>query len=134
MIILKRSVVLLFLASIFLILAFAAPTPPPEKACRAFLEERGWETAGTFSEAWVILPPAEDAAWAQYLAMQRKNGFNMDAFCGERVLRLSCSIQNHPRGGNVQANLYWYNNRIIGGDIMTPALDGFMHGLRNVKS
>lgn len=130
---LKRSIVLLFLMGTVFLFAFSGKVSSPEEACRTFLEAQGWQTAGDYTAESVILPQQGDRVWAQYLALQRENGFSMDAFCGEEVRRYAFTIENHPKGKNVQANLYWYDSRIIGGDIMSPALDGFMHGLKIVK-
>lgn len=130
---LKRSIVFLFLLGTFFLFAFSGQALSPEKTCRAFLKAAGWQTAGDYTAESVILPQKGDTVWEQYLALQRENGFSMDAFCGKEVRRYAFTIENHPKGKNVQANLYWDDNRIIGGDIMSPALDGFMHGLKIVK-
>ncbi len=119
------------LAGVFLLLAGIMPDTSAAAECRALLESCGWQTAGAFTEEAVTLPTKEDATWATYLAMQQENGFDMEPFAGRQVLRLSCRIGNHPAGDAVYANLYWCDGRVIGGDIMSPALDGFMHGLKN---
>ena len=36
---------------------------------------------------------------------------------------------NHPQDSSVQAHLYVYKDKIIGGDVASTALDGFMTGL-----
>ncbi len=124
----KRYSILGILAAVFLLLAAAVPDTSPEGVCRSFLEARGWRT-GDFTEEPLQLPEAGDAAWNTYLVLQEENGFDLAACGGKTVLHLSCPILNHPDGENVYANLYWYEGHIVGGDIMSPALDGFMQGL-----
>jgi len=130
---LKRGIVFLFFVGILCLSAFSRQASSPEEVCRAFLEEKGWPTAADCTIEAVVLPQKGDVTWEQYLAMQRENGFSMDSFCGKEVRRFSFAIENHPKGKNVRANIYWHDNRIIGGDIMSPALDGFMHGIAVVK-
>lgn len=118
------------LFSVFLLLAGIMPDTSAPAECRALLASYGWQTDGSFTEEAVTLPEKADASWSAYLAMQRENGFDMESFAGRQVLRLSCRIGNHPAGEAVYANLYWCDGGVIGGDIMSPALDGFMHGLK----
>ncbi len=120
------------LAAVFLLLAFAAPQNAAS-TCRAFLEDCGWTMAEDFSEETVTLPEKGDAAWDDYLAMQAENGFPLADYGGRTVLRLRCRVANHPGGENVYANLFWCEGRVVGGDIMSPAMDGFMHGLRKPR-
>lgn len=118
------------LTAVFLLAAAGAPGQSPEKTCRAFLAKQGWE-AGPFSSETLVLPKAADSAWQTYLALQQENGFTLADYGGKTVLRLCCPILNHPGGKYVYATFYWHEDRIVGGDIMSPALDGFMYGLNS---
>ena len=89
--------------------------------------ETPWETVT------VTLPESTDAVWKPYLALQAETGYDMVAYSGKTVTRLTCKIANHPKGEHVYANLFWADGKIIGGDIMSPALDGFLHGLEKLK-
>lgn len=129
----RKFLPLSLLAGVFLLLALAVPGTSPAAEGRAFLERCGWQMAEDFTEETVTLPASPDAAWRAYLALQRENGMDMASYGGRTVLKLSCRIANHPAGGTVYANLYWCDGRIIGGDIMSPALDGFMHGLATTQ-
>ncbi len=128
----KKTGFILLLFVVSLSVGFSAPTRSPEEACGAFLAANGWEMADAFTISTALLPRAEDPAWQAYLALQRENGFFMEPFCGETVLRLSCPLKNHPRGA-AEAHFYWHEGRIVGGDILSPALDGFMHGLLQTR-
>ena len=126
----RNYLVLGVLASAFLLLAMFAPKTDAAGVCKGYLLGQGWETEGDVKEEIVTLPKENDAVWAQYLALQRENGFDLTPFCGREVRKLVFSVTNHPSGGPVYATIYWADGGIIGGDIMSPALAGFMHGLR----
>ncbi len=129
----RKYVLPLLLAAVFLLLAMVVPRTDAEAVCRDFLKECGWETEGKAKEEQVTLPAETDATWEAYLAMQRENGFDLAPYDGEKVLRLQFTVKNHPCGSSVFANVYWHKGKVIGGDIMHPALGGFMHGLRITK-
>lgn len=129
----RKYILPVLLAAVFLLLAMVVPRSDAEAVCRDFLEECGWETEGKPEEEQVTLPIEADATWENYLAMQRENGFDLAAHAGKKVLRLQFTVKNHPCGSPVLANVYWRNGKVIGGDIMHPALGGFMHGLRITK-
>ena len=124
----RKWLVPLILSAALLLLA-VMPNPSAEKTCRAFLSKQGFEIAENFSAEEVILPRENDPAWKSYLHLQRENGFSMEAYCGSTVLKLTFTILNYPEEDTIYANLYWSDGQIIGGDIMSPAVDGFMHGL-----
>ena len=48
---------------------------------------------------------------------------------GKTVMKYSYRITNYEGcDGEVYATLLVYKNRVIGGDVASAALDGFMHG------
>lgn len=127
-----RSLLLLIpLCAVFLLLAFV-PTAQPQ-AADAVLFSLGLTRASEWEKETVTLPEREDASWKRYLAMQAESGYDMTPYCGMEAVKFRCRIGNHPEGENVYANLYLIKGKVIGGDIMSPALDGFMHGLKMPK-
>jgi len=49
---------------------------------------------------------------------------------GKRVKRYTYEITNYPTGeSGVQANLLIYKNTVVGGEVLSAQLDGFLHGL-----
>ena len=57
-------------------------------------------------------------------------GFDPTKYAGTRVKRYSYRITNYPTGEEgVVADLYIYKNTVIGGEVLNPQLDGFLHGL-----
>ena len=52
-------------------------------------------------------------------------------FRGKTVKRWTYDVTNYPDNRpNVKANILVYDNKIIGGDICSLELDGFMHGFQ----
>ena len=51
-------------------------------------------------------------------------------YAGKRVKRYTYEIYNYPSGeAGVQANLLVYRNTVFGGEVLSPLLNGFLHGL-----
>lgn len=95
-----------------------------------FLAEYGWEISTVPIEVVQVTIPTEfNAVYTQYNDLQRAQGFDLEGYRGKRVTRYTYSILNYPQEVNgVRANLLIYKGKVIGGDICTVALDGFMHG------
>ena len=124
----RKYAMLFLLAFLFLFLAFAAPNPNEETKCLQFLSELGWETCGECTSKSVRLPQSTDKVWAQYLAMQAE--FPLADFSMQEVTQYTVEIKNHPQSdAAVYAHVYMKEGRILGGDIMSNALSGFMHPL-----
>lgn len=105
------------------------PRPTPETATIQKLKTLGLAPVGALQKETVTLPAESDAAWRAYLRMQEEAGYSMEAYAGETVTKITCVVSGYPAAGTVYAHVYFRAGRIIGGDIMTTALDGFMHGL-----
>ena len=62
--------------------------------------------------------------------IQRQQGFDLERYAGKRAKRYTYEILNYPSGETgVQANLLLYKTTVIGGEVLSPRLDGFLHGL-----
>ena len=97
----------------------------------AYLAANGWEAdAATETEQTVILPRVFTGIFADYNALQRQQGFDLEPYAGLSVTVYNYRITNYDSADTVFATLYFYKNRIIAGDIHSTALDGFMHGIR----
>ena len=54
----------------------------------------------------------------------------MQKYAGKRVKRYTYEILNYPTGeAEVQVNLLIRKNTVVGGEVLSPQLDGFLHGL-----
>ena len=97
----------------------------------AYLESYGWAvSAQPIAVEELIIPEAFDETYSQYLELQAGQGFDLTDYCGKRVKRYTYEITNYPTGeAGVQANLMLYRNTVIGGEVLSPQMDGFLHGL-----
>lgn len=76
------------------------------------------------------IPQEMGSEYDQYLALQSQQGFDLARYAGKRVKRYTYEILNYPTGETgVQVSLLIYRSTVVGGDVLSPALDGFIHGL-----
>lgn len=99
---------------------------------KAFLAQFGWEVSEEPTEICeIIIPETFDSVYQQYNTLQQSQEFDLTRYQGRRVKRWTYEVKNYPDyEGTVVANLLIYNNTVIGGDICSNALDGFMQGFR----
>ena len=118
--------------------AVDAPTPPssPTKVKTAedriaFLESYGWQVAPEpVLVEEMLIPETFDESYTEYLSLQQSQGFDLTEYCGKRVKRYTYEITNYPTGeSGVQVSLLIYKNTVIGGEVLSPTADGFLHGL-----
>jgi len=100
---------------------------------QAFLAQFGWEISEDPIEVAEIIIPAEfDATYERYNEIQLSQNFDLRDFQGQRVKRWTYEVLNYPgyegRRGVVQANLLIDRGVVIGGDILSLELAGFIHG------
>ena len=97
----------------------------------AYLESFGWTVEPEPLAVEELLIPEEfDETYTQYLELQGSQGFDLTQYCGKRVKRYTYVITNYPTGETgVQAGLLIYKNTVIGGDVISPQLGGFIHSL-----
>lgn len=97
----------------------------------AYLESYGWQVSQepTAVEE-LLIPETFDESYTQYLDLQTAQGFDLTDYQGKRVKRYTYTINNYPTGETgIQAGLLIYKNTVIGGDVLSPQLGGFIHGL-----
>lgn len=102
----------------------------------AFLSQYGWDVAEDPVKVEEILIPDEfDDVYTSYNDIQLKQGFDLSNYKGCRAKRWTYTILNYPGAdgvqptdGSIRANLIVYDGSVIGGDVCSVALDGFMHG------
>lgn len=96
-----------------------------------FLGAFGWETAAQPSAIEeVVIPKTFGEVYTQYNALQQAQGLDLAKYGGKTVRRYTYEVLNYPGADEtVYANLLIYKNRVIGADICSSKLEGFMHGL-----
>lgn len=96
----------------------------------AFLTGLGYEIdAKTPTVKEILIPDEFDEVFERYNKVQQQAGMDLKPYHGKRVKCWTYRVLNIPEQGEVLANLFVYKNKIIGGDISSTALDGFMNGL-----
>ena len=96
----------------------------------AFIESFGWEVEPEPIEVMeVIIPKEFDNVYQEYNSMQKLQGCDLERFAGKRSKRFSYIVKNYPnQPEDVRINLIVHKNKVIGGDVCSLALDGFIHG------
>lgn len=98
----------------------------------SFLTGLGWQVDEEAVEVREVVIPLEfDQVYQNYNLIQLDQGFDLTQYAGRRMTRYTYEILNYPTGEeNIRANLLVYKDRLVGGDVCSLRLDGFMHGLR----
>lgn len=101
----------------------------------AFLGQYGWEVSPTPSEEVTLTLPEEfDKIMKTYNELQKQQGLDLSRYKGKTVSRYTYEITNYPStSGKVLANVVVYKNRVIGGDICSTDINGFIHGFAAPK-
>ena len=67
--------------------------------------------------------------YAAYNELQKEQGLNLSRYKGKDVTRYTFAITNYKDyEGTVYANVLVYRNRVIGGDVCSADVSGFVHG------
>lgn len=95
-----------------------------------FLSQFGWNVEATPVETRTVTIPAEfDKIFASYNELQKEQGLNLTKYQGKDVTRYTFAVTNYPNfEGTVYANVLVYRNRVIGGDVCSADVSGFVHG------
>ena len=99
-----------------------------------FIESFGWQVeAGDFME--INIPDEFDDVYNNYNNLQKSQGFDLEKYKGKRAMHYSYTVKNYPTGEEgVTLCLVVYKDKIIAGDVSSPKLDSFMHGLEMPKT
>lgn len=96
----------------------------------AFLKQFGWEVeAFPVKEQAVIIPSEFDKIFSAYNEIQRAQGLDLTSFKKKSVMRYTYVVKNYPNyDGEVYVNILIYRNVVIGGDVCSADINGFVHG------
>lgn len=99
----------------------------------AFLSQFGWkidEDPVEVSE--VIIPSDFNNTYSAYNEIQKTQGMDLEPYKGKRVKRWVYEVKNYPgyaaSSGCIRATILVYDGLVIGGDVSSLELDGFMQG------
>jgi len=103
-----------------------------------YLFQLGWTAEPTpITEQIVLLPDQFPPVLAEYNSLQLQQGYDLRDYSGKEVEMYVYRILNYPQlsdSGDVYACLYIYRGKVIGGDIHSASLTGFMEGLRKQQT
>lgn len=96
----------------------------------AFIAQFGWEVEPEPVETLSVYIPSDfDAVLQRYNAIQQAQGYDLTNHRGLKVTRYSYAITNYPGyDSDVFINLLVSEGKVIGGDICSKQLGGFIHG------
>lgn len=98
----------------------------------AFFSQFGWQVKETPLEIKeVVIPEEFDETYTEYNEIQKKQSLNLEKYKGVRVKHFTYEILNYPGydsdSGLIHGNILVYDNTVIGGDVCSIELGGFMH-------
>lgn len=95
----------------------------------AFLAQFGWKVNAEPTETKdVAIPQKFDDVYDNYNRIQKDQGLDLTPYAGKTCKQWVYTVTNYPQNPDVRATMLIYGNRVIGGDLSTVALDGFMTG------
>lgn len=98
-----------------------------------FISDHGWIVDEEPVEVRQIAIPQEfDDVYSNYNEIQLSQGYDLTKYAGRSAKRWTYIIRNYPDVSEnedyVRINLIVCDGKIIGGDVCSIKLDGFMHG------
>ena len=96
-----------------------------------YLRSLGWSVSEVpLREQVIRLPKEFPDVLKKYNELQTQQGFDMIQYAGKEVTMYTYTVQKEEDSTQRQAVLYVYKNKVIGGDIHSPAFDGEMEPLQ----
>ena len=95
-----------------------------------FLKQFGWEVEQEpVSIEEIVIPQQFNQVYERYNELQKTQGMDLTKYAGKTVKKVVYQITNYQRQYTiVHATLLIYHDKVIGGDISSAELDGFMYG------
>ena len=101
----------------------------------SFLSQFGWKTDSAPVETKTVTIPSEfDKVFSVYNELQKEQGLNLSGYKNKEVTRYTFKVTNYEGyEGTVYANVLVYRHRVIGGDICSADVSGFVHGFEKLE-
>ncbi len=95
-----------------------------------FLSQFGWIVDATPTEVAEVTMPSEfDKIFAAYNEIQRGQGLDLAKYKRKKLTRYTFEVKNYEGyEGRVLANVLVYRGKVVGGDICSADVEGFVHG------
>lgn len=100
-----------------------------------FLAQFGWTVDGANVKCVTVTIPSEfDKVFAAYNEIQRAQGLDLSKYRKKELTRYTFEVTNYKDyEGKVYANVLVYRNKVVGGDICSADVAGFVHGFEGKK-
>ena len=100
----------------------------------AFLQQFGWKVNPEPVEIKdVAIPQKFSDVYVQYNNIQKEQGLDLEPYSGKTCKQWVYCVTNYPQVTDIRATLLVFDNKIVGGDLSTAELDGFMTGFNGEK-
>ena len=86
----------------------------------------GYSPAECGEEAEIIIPSEFGEVYENYNALQKQVGFDLEPFKGRKAIRYTYSLADFTPDEYVVINLLVCDGKLIGGDVSSRRIDGFM--------
>ena len=95
-----------------------------------FLRQFGWEVSAEAVESEQVTIPADfDKIFAGYNEIQKRQGLDLTKYKGKTMMRYTYDVTNYQGyEGKVQVNMLVYRGKVVGGDVCSADVNGFIHG------
>lgn len=97
-----------------------------------YLASYGWTTENEPIEtAETVIPTEFDETYEKYNSLQKEQGYDLTAYKGKTATRYTYKITNYPneKVKDARINMLVYENKLIGVDVSSTEIGGFMHGI-----
>ncbi len=99
----------------------------------AFLSQFGWEIdEDPIEVSEVIIPSEFNDTYSSYNELQKNQSMDLEAYKGKRVKKWVYQVKNYPgypaESDCIRATMLVYEGMVVGGDVSSMELDGFMQG------
>ena len=98
-----------------------------EKGRIKCISQYGWKVSEKVEEAVISIPKPLNLVYIRYNEIQKRAGFDISEYEGKKVCRYTYKVLNHSHKGDVYANIFVCDGKMIAADIMSRDIGGFMH-------
>ncbi len=111
----------------------AAQETEGEAVRQEFLSSFGYQLkGGPVEQQSLRIPDTPSEVFARYNALQKSQGYDLEALAGQEVMRYVYQLENYDDSGEQwYATVLEHEGKLVGGDISQR--DGKMHGFQRPK-
>ncbi len=131
----KKLIAVTVSAFLILVSVILVTTGTPSRSYTDYISDLGWKAdEKSVKVSDIVIPETWDESMEQYNRLQMQVGYDLSKYKGQTAKLYSYAVLNFDGYDKpVYINLIIHNGKIIGGDISSVALDGFMIPLVNQK-